>query len=72
MKQDSLVWAKVIRPAMSRQGIKTQKVLAERSGVSLRTISYIKNGNVTSVTTGTLSKLSSALSINVTELMLFF
>lgn len=72
MKQVSPVWAKVIVPAMKRQGIEKQKNLAEWSGLSERTIRRIKYGTASNVTVGTLGKLASALSINVTELMLFF
>lgn len=72
MKKVSPVWAKVIAPAMKRQGIKTLVRLSEESAVSQRTLSYIKSGTTSNITTGILGKLASALSVNVTDLMLFF
>lgn len=48
----------------------TQEDLAEKSGVSRATISYLESGAATDTTVSTLTKLADALGLEVSELFL--
>jgi transcriptional regulator with XRE-family HTH domain len=48
----------------------TQEELAEKSGVSRATISYLETGVAVDTTVGTLTKLAQALEIGVGELFM--
>ena len=61
--------ANELRLAMAKQGIVTQKELAEKAGITQQTLTAVFHGRRVSLVT--LEKLAGLLKINITKLMVY-